>query len=168
MFTTGDDPVQVDLVTSINRPGGNLTGAYIFFSELDSRKLGLPRELVPQAVVIAALVNPSHPTAKNQATELRAAAHNFGQQILIINANSERELDTAFASMAQSQVGSLLVAADRFFNTRRKEIVSLAARYAISAVYEQRAFATAGGLMSYGTKLPRGLPASWHLHGADS
>jgi ABC-type uncharacterized transport system substrate-binding protein len=98
VFATGDDPVQVGLVTSINRPGGNLTGVYIFFSELESKN-GLLRELVPQAVVIDALVNPSHPTAKNQATELRAAAHNFGQQILIISASNERELDTAFASM---------------------------------------------------------------------
>lgn len=156
VFTTGDDPVQVGLVTSINRPGGNVTGVHIFFSELESKKLGLLRELVPQATVIAALVNPKFTTAKNQTTELQEAARTFGQQIQIINASGERELDTAFASMAQSQVGALLVAADPFFNTRREQIVSLAARYGIPAVYEQRAFATAGGLMSYGTSLPEG------------
>jgi ABC-type uncharacterized transport system substrate-binding protein len=156
VFTTGDDPVQVGLVTSINRPGANLTGVHIFFSELESKKLGLLRELVPQAAVIAALVNPSFPTAKSQTTELQEAAHKFGQQIQIINASSERELDTALASMAKSQVGALLVAADPFFASRRDQIVSLAARYAIPAIYEQRAFATAGGLMSYGTNLAEG------------
>ncbi len=156
VFTSGDDPVQVGLVTSINRPGGNVTGVHIFFTELESKKLGLLRELVPQAKVIATLVNPSFPTAKSQTTDLQAVANKSGQQIQIFNAGNEREIDTAFASMAQLQMGALLVAADPFFNTRRDQIVSLATRYAIPAVYEQRAYAAAGGLMSYGTSIADG------------
>ena len=153
VFTSGDDPVQVGLVASINRPGGNITGVHIFFSELESKKLGLLRELVPQAGVIAALVNPSFASAGRQTTELQAAARKLGQQIKIINASNEHELDTAFASMAQLRVDAMIVAADPFFSARRNQIVSLAARYAIPAVFEQRAFAGAGGLMSYGTNI---------------
>ncbi len=156
VFTSGDDPVQVGLVTSINRPGGNITGVHIFFSGLESKKLGLLRELVPQAGVIAALVNPSFASAGRQTTELQAAARTLGKQIQIINASNEHELDTAFASMAQLRVDAMLVAADPFFSARRNQIVSLAARYAIPAVYEQRAFAGAGGLMSYGTNIEYG------------
>jgi putative tryptophan/tyrosine transport system substrate-binding protein len=156
VFTSGDNPVQIGLVASINRPGGNVTGVHLFFTELESKKLGLLRELVPQAGVIAALVNQSRPIAKSQTTELQAAAQTFGQQIQIINADSEQKLEPAFATMAQLKVGALLVAADPFFNAKREQIVSLAARYAIPAIYEQRAFATAGGLMSYGTNLPEG------------
>jgi putative tryptophan/tyrosine transport system substrate-binding protein len=156
VFTSGDDPVQVGLVTSINRPGGNITGVHIFLSGLESKKLGLLRELVPQAGVIAALVNPSFASAGRQTTELQAAARTLGKQIQIINASNEHELDTAFASMAQLRVDAMLVAADPFFSARRNQIVSLAARYAIPAVYEQRAFAGAGGLMSYGTNIEYG------------
>ena len=156
VFTSGDNPVEIGLVASINRPGENVTGVHVFFTELESKKLGLLRELVPQAGVIAALVNQSRPTAKSQTAELQAAAQKFGQQIQIFGAASEQELEPAFASMAQLKVGALLVAADAFFNARREQIVSLAARYAIPAIYEQSAFATAGGLMSYGTNLAEG------------
>ncbi|MGB8074112.1 MAG: ABC transporter substrate-binding protein [Pseudolabrys sp.] len=156
VFTSGDNPVEIGLVASINRPGANVTGVYVFFTELESKKLGLLRELVPQAGVIAALVNESRPVAKSQTAELQAAAQKFGQQIQIIGAASEQELEPAFASMAQMKVGALLVASDPFFNAKREQIVSLAARYAIPAIYEQSAFATAGGLMSYGTNLAEG------------
>ena len=156
MFTTGDDPVQVGLVSSINRPGGNVTGVHVFFSEVESKKLGLLRELVPNAGLIATLVNPTFPTAKSQTQELQAAADKLGQRLQFINASSERDLDAAFASMKQLQVGAALAAADPFFNSRRDQIVALAARFAIPAVYEQRAFAAAGGLMSYGTNLADG------------
>jgi ABC-type uncharacterized transport system substrate-binding protein len=156
VFTSGDNPVEIGLVASINRPGANVTGVHVFFTELESKKLGLLRELVPRAGVIAALVNQSRPIAKSQTTELQAAAQKFGQQIQIIGAASEQELEPAFASMAQLKVGALLVAADAFFNAKRDQIVSLAARYAIPAIYEQSAFATAGGLMSYGTNLAEG------------
>ena len=153
VFTTGDDPVQVGLVSSINRPQGNVTGVHVLFTELESKKLGLLREVVPNAGLIAALVNPTFPTAKIQTQQLRTTADKLGQRLQIINASSEQDLDAAFASMKQLQVSALLVGADPFFNSHRDQIVSLAARYAIPAVYEQRAFAAAGGLMSYGTNL---------------
>jgi putative tryptophan/tyrosine transport system substrate-binding protein len=153
VFTSGDDPVQIGLVSSINRPGGNVTGVYIFFSEVETKKLGLLRELVPNAVLIATLVNPAFPTAVYQTQELHKAADKLGQRIQVINASSETEIDAAFASMKQLQASAVLVAADPFFASHRDQIVSLAARYAIPAVYEQRAMAAAGGLMSYGTNL---------------
>jgi putative ABC transport system substrate-binding protein len=153
VFTTGDDPVQVGLVSSINRPLGNVTGVHVLFTELESKKLGLLREVVPNAGLIAVLVNPTFPNAKSQMQELRTTADKLGQRLQIINASSERDLDAAFASMKQLQASALLVAADPFFNSYRDKIVSLAAKYAIPAVYEQRAFAAVGGLMSYGTNL---------------
>ena len=156
VFTTGDDPVLMGLVSSINRPGGNVTGVHVFFSEVESKKLGLLRELVPNVGLIAALVNPTFPSAKAQTQELQTAAEKLGQRLQIITASNERDLDAAFASMKQLQVTATLVAADPFFNSRRDQIVALAARYAIPAVYEQRAFAAAGGLMSYGTNLAEG------------
>jgi putative tryptophan/tyrosine transport system substrate-binding protein len=156
VFTSGDDPVQTGLVSSINRPGGNVTGVYIFFSDVEGKKLGLLRELVPNASLIAALVNPAFPTAIKQTQELHEAADKLGQRIQIMSASSEPEIDAAFASMRQLQASAMLAAADPFFASRREQIVSLAAKYAIPAVYEQRAFAAAGGLMSYGTNLPEG------------
>ena len=153
VFTSGDNPVQIGLVNSMNRPGGNLTGVHVLFTELESKKLGLLRELIPQAELIAALINSSRPVAKSQEIELRTAAQKFGLQIQIIHAENEGDIEAAFASMAQLKVAGVLVAADPFFNAKRGQIVSLAAKYALPAVYEQRPFATAGGLMSYGTNL---------------
>jgi putative ABC transport system substrate-binding protein len=126
VFTSGDDPVQTGLVSSINRPGGNVTGVYIFFSEVETKKLGLLRELVPNAALIAALVNPTFPTAINQTQELHKAADKLGQRIQIINASSEPEIDAAFASVKQLQADAMLVAGDPFFASRRGQIVSLA------------------------------------------
>ncbi|HXZ22392.1 MAG TPA: ABC transporter substrate-binding protein [Pseudolabrys sp.] len=153
VFTSGEDPVQVGLVASINRPGGNLTGIHVFFAELETKKLGLLREVVPQGKVIAALVNSSQPRGKGQTTELQEAAKKFGQQIQVLTAESERDVESAFARMAQMKAAGLVVASDPSFNAMRKKIVGLAERYAIPAVYEQRGFVTAGGLMSYGTSL---------------
>lgn len=153
VFTSGDDPVEVGLVASISRPGGNLTGVHVFFAELEAKKLGLLREVVPQAKVIAALVNSSCPAAKRQTAELQAAAEKFGQQVKVVNVERERDLELAFAAMAQFKAAGLVVASDPFFNAVREKIVLLAARYSVPAIYEQRGFATAGGLMSYGTSL---------------
>jgi putative ABC transport system substrate-binding protein len=153
VFTVGDDPVQLGLVSSINRPGGNVTGVHIFFAEVESKKLGLLRELLPNIDLIAALVNPGFPTVKSQMQELQSAANSLGQRLQIISASSEGDLDAAFASMKELRVSAVLVAADPFFSGQRNRIVSLAARYAIPAIYEQRSFATSGGLMSYGTSL---------------
>jgi len=153
VFTSGDDPVQIGVVTSINHPGGNVTGVHVLFTELESKKLSLLREVVPKAGVVAALVNQTRPTANSQTAELEAAAKKFGQRIQIFHAASEQEIEPAFASMAQAKVDALLVAADAFFNAKREQIVLLASRHAIPAIYEQRSFAAAGGLMSYGTNL---------------
>jgi putative ABC transport system substrate-binding protein len=153
VFTSGDDPVQIGVVTSINHPGGNVTGVHVLFTELESKKLSLLREVVPKAGVVAALVNQTRPIANSQTAELEAAAKKFGQRIQIFHAASEQEIEPAFASMAQAKVDALLVAADAFFNAKREQIVLLASRHAIPAIYEQRSFAAAGGLMSYGTNL---------------
>ncbi len=153
VFTTGNDPVGTGLVASLSRPGGNVTGIYIFFTELESKKLSLLRELLPRASLIAALVNPTFPTVDTQTSDLQSAAQALGQRIQIVNVAKEPELAPAFASMAQSQVSALLVGSDPFFNTERNQIVALAKRYAIPAVYERRAFVIAGGLMSYGPDL---------------
>jgi putative tryptophan/tyrosine transport system substrate-binding protein len=153
VFTTGDNPVQTGLVTNLGRPGGNVTGVHVLFTELESKKLGLLRDVVPQADVVAALVNQTRPVATSQTAELQAAAQKFGQRIQIIPAATDQDLEPAFASMAQLKVGALIVGADPFFNSRRDQIVSLAARHRIPAIYEQRSFVAAGGLMSYGTNL---------------
>jgi ABC-type uncharacterized transport system substrate-binding protein len=152
VFTTGDNPVQTGLVTSLGRPGGNVTGVHVLYTELESKKLGLLRDVVPQADVVAALVNQTRSVAASQTAELQAAAQKFGQRIQIVHAATEQDLEPAFA-MVQLKVGALLQGADPFFNTVRDQIVSLAARHAIPAIYEQRAFVAAGGLMSYGTNL---------------
>jgi putative ABC transport system substrate-binding protein len=120
---------------------------------LESKKLGLLRDVVPQADVVAALVNQTRPVATSQTAELQAAAQKFGQRIQIIPAATEQDLEPAFASMVQLKVGALLVGADPFYNAKRDQIVSLAARHRIPAIYEQRSFVAAGGLMSYGTNL---------------
>ena len=156
VFTSGDDPVIAGLVASMNRPGGNVTGVHILFTELETKKLGLLRELMPQAAVIAVLLNPNFPSIETQTRELQSAARALGQPIQIFTAGSERELDAAFKSMWQLRVGALLVGADPFFASRRTQIVTLAARHSVPAVYEQRAFAEAGGLMSYGTNIAEG------------
>ena len=153
VFTTGDNPVQTGLVTNLGRPGGNVTGVNVLYTDLESKKLGLLRDVVPQADMVAALVNQTRPVAASQTAELQAAAQKFGQRIQIINAATEQDLEPAFASMVQLKVGALLQGADPFFNTVRDQIVSLAARHRIPAIYEQRAFVAAGGLMSYGTNL---------------
>jgi putative tryptophan/tyrosine transport system substrate-binding protein len=125
VFTSGDDPVITGLVASMNRPGGNVTGVHILFTELETKKLGLLRELMPQAAVIAVLLNPSFPSIETQTRELQSAAHALGQPIQIFTARSERELDAAFESMRQLRVGALLVGADPFFASRRTQIIRL-------------------------------------------
>jgi putative tryptophan/tyrosine transport system substrate-binding protein len=153
IFTSGDDPIRAGLVASLSRPGGNVTGVYSFFTGLETKRLGLLRELVPQAKVVLALVNLKLRDAEIQSRDLEAAAGILGQQIPIINASSETELDTAFATISQLRAEALLVSADPFFIVRREQIVALAARYAIPAIYFLREFVASGGLMSYGTSL---------------
>jgi putative ABC transport system substrate-binding protein len=156
VFSSGIDPITAGLVVSFNRPGGNVTGVYLLISELDPKKLGLLRELVPNASVIAVLLNPRSADIRARSAGVQEAARTVGQHIRILHASTERELETAFASLAELRAGALVVSSDPFFNSRRDQIVALAARYAIPAIYEGREYALAGGLISYGTSLAEG------------
>src|SRR5262249_2644805 len=147
---------EAGLVASLNRPGGNATGVHLFVGQMEGKRLGLLRDLVPTATLIAVLLNPNNPPAAAQLKNAQEAARALDQQIHILQAGSEAELDAAFVTARQVGAGGLLVAADAFFNSRRAYIIALAARHALPAIYEQREFAVAGGLMSYGTNLSDG------------
>jgi putative tryptophan/tyrosine transport system substrate-binding protein len=151
----GGDPVSSGLVASLNRPGGNLTGVGLFAMSLGAKRFELLRELIPKAKVIAVLVNPSNtnPQSKSDANEVETAAHTIGQEISIVNATREPDFEPAFAAMARDDAGALIVMADPFFANRREQLVTLAARHAVPAIYEWREFAAVGGLMSYGSSL---------------
>ena len=156
VFSIGGDPVKLGLVASLNRPGGNVTGVTVFANQLEAKRLGLLHELVPSATVVAGLINPRQPVARAQADEVTDAGRVLGLKVHIVNASSERDLETAFATCVQLRAGALLVAADLFFNSRREQIIALAARHAIPAIYEWRDFVVLGGLASYGTSLTDG------------
>jgi putative ABC transport system substrate-binding protein len=153
VFNTGSDPVKLGLVTSLARPGGNATGVNIFTTELVEKRLGLLRDLVPAATTVAVLSNPNFAAAVANVRESEAAARAIGKEVVIFNASSDAEIETAFVNIVQARPGAMLVGPDPFFNSRRGLIVALAARHAIPAIYEWREFAEAGGLISYGTSL---------------
>jgi putative tryptophan/tyrosine transport system substrate-binding protein len=156
VFTTGGDPVGLGLVASLNRPGGNVTGVALLVAEMESKRFGLLRDMVPTATLVAVLLNSRSPVSTTELNDVQEAARAVGQQIHILNASSEQELDAAFASLAKLGVGALLVGSDPFFNSRRSYLVSLAARARVPAIYELREYVVAGGLMSYGTSLVNG------------
>ena len=153
VFISGADPVQEALVASLNRPGGNPTGVNVLLPAMESKRLGLLREMVPNAAVIGVLLNPAMPTFGSQVDDVQAAARAVGQRLHILRASNDGEIDAAFATAAELGVGALLVAADPFLSTRRDHLVGLASRYAIPAIYEIREYVAAGGLMSYGVNL---------------
>jgi len=153
IFNVGEDPIKLGLVASFNRPGGNITGVNTQSLALEPKRLGLLSELVPQATVIAVLLNPANLDADFQRQYVQAAATAIGQQLRIFNASSEGDLDTAFAALVQQRADALLVGNDAFFNSRREQIVALASRYALPTIYSFRSFAESGGLMSYSTNL---------------
>jgi putative ABC transport system substrate-binding protein len=153
VFSVGDDPVTTGLVVSLNRPGGNMTGVYQFTAGLEGKRLGLLHEMVPKAATLAVLVHPNFSAAETQLRDVREAAARLGVQLVVVRANAENEFEAAFSTVVQQRVGALLVCASPFFNARRQQLVVLAARYAIPAIYQWREFAAAGGLMSYGTNL---------------
>jgi putative ABC transport system substrate-binding protein len=153
VFLTADDPVKLDLVANLARPGGNVTGASILFAELGPKQLGLLRELVPTAVRIGLLINPSNVNAADITKDLTAAGAAMGVQIEVVQASNILEIDAAFTSLVRKRAEALVVGTDSFFFNRRLQLATLATRHAIPAVYNAREYAEAGGLMSYGTSL---------------
>jgi ABC-type uncharacterized transport system substrate-binding protein len=160
VFASGADPVQEGLVASLNRPGGNVTGVFVLLS-LEGKRLGLLREMVPTATLIAVLLNPANPSLDTRLNDIQEAARSVGQQLHILYASSEHEIDAAFATAAQLPARAMLVGADAVFSTWRDQLIALAARYAIPAMFELREFAADGGLMSYGAS----LSDAYHLVG---
>jgi putative tryptophan/tyrosine transport system substrate-binding protein len=154
VFNSGDDPVKLGLVASLNRPGGNATGINFFVAQMEGKRLGLLHELVPTAALIGVLFNPNNAPFEFQLKDVQEAAHSIGQQIHVLHASSARDIHAAFRSFGEMPVQALLVGGDPFFNGRREQLVTLAAHYAIPAIYELHEYVTAGGLMSYGTDLP--------------
>jgi putative ABC transport system substrate-binding protein len=153
IFLSGTDPIDYGLVTSLSRPGGNITGISWFASALEAKRLGLLHEVAPSAANIAVLVNPDFPAAENQLKEARAAAREHGLNIVALSASATRELDTIFATLLDKRADALLVSPDPSFYDRREQLVALATRHAVPTIYYEREFIVAGGLMSYGTSL---------------
>ena len=163
-FIIGSDPVKQGLVASLNRPGGNATGVAFFSALVGAKRLGLLRELVPAASNLVLLVNPTNPNIEIVSKDLQAAARTLGLQIRVIHASTGREIDDVFAALDQQQGGALVVGPDAFLDSQRDQIVALAARHAIPAIYERRDAVVDGGLMSYGTSIPRCIPSGRHLY----
>ena len=152
-MVSGTDPVREGLVASLNRPGGNITGATVFASEMESKRLGLLHEAVPAAKTIAVLLNPANPIVELQIRDVRDAALRLGVEVIPFTASVESEFEGVFAAITQRQATALLVGADPFFNSRRARLITLAAEHRLPAIYEWRMFAVDGGFMSYGTIL---------------
>jgi putative ABC transport system substrate-binding protein len=153
VFDTSSDPVKVGLVASLNRPGGNLTGVSIFTVELVPKRLELLCEVVPTATVIGLLVNPMRASAESETKGAEAAVSALGRRSVVLHASSEGDLDRAFASLGEKQVGALLVNGDNLLISLRDQLAALAARYAVPAMYGDRQYAVAGGLISYNSSL---------------
>jgi putative ABC transport system substrate-binding protein len=151
VFVSVDDPVAAGIVPSLARPGGNVTGFSSLTVELMPKRLELLSELVPQAGVIALLVNPKNRGGESQTREAQEAARAKGVQLAILKAGTESEIDAAFATLVQLQAGGLILVSDAFFNSRREQLVALASRHAVPAIYVTREYPAAGGLISYGT-----------------
>jgi putative ABC transport system substrate-binding protein len=172
IFVVSGDPAKMGLAESFSRPGGNSTGLSIFTSDIGAKRLGLLRELVPNAVKIAFLSNPTFPTAKTQLDDVHEGARTLGVEIDIYRASTEAEIDAAFTTMSLRRPAGLIVAADPFFDTRRAQLIVLTAQRALPAIYHLREYVTAGGLISYGIDLPdvyrqMGIYAGKILNGAN-
>jgi putative tryptophan/tyrosine transport system substrate-binding protein len=154
VFAVNNDPVATKLVTSVNRPGGNLTGVAYLGSELGAKRLGLMHEMLPKVTDFAVLAHPTYPASASFISDVKAGAGSLGLKIEVFNASTESEIDTAFEALSAQRLGALLIANHPLFTTRREQIIALAARYALPTMYVQREFAKAGGLLTYGTDLP--------------
>jgi putative ABC transport system substrate-binding protein len=154
VFITSLDPVEAGLVASLNSPSGNATGISLFGSLLEPKKLELLHEVVSKPAPIAMLINPNNPNAEAGVTAVQGAARRLERRLTVVTAAAESEIEPAFTKMLQQQTGGLIVAADPFLNGRREQLVALAKRNRVPAIYEWREFVEAGGLMSYGSSLP--------------
>jgi putative ABC transport system substrate-binding protein len=153
VFVIGADPVKVGLVDSLSRPKGNLTGMSVFFSVLGPKRVELLHEILPAANTIALLANPGNVNLKTDEPEIRAAADRLKHYLEVLTASTESDLEAALSTMVQHRVGSLIVMPDPFFMSRREQLVALAARHAMPAIYPTRTFVDLGGLMSYGSSI---------------
>jgi len=156
VFSIGADPIALGLVVSLGRPSGNVTGVSNYLSELGAKRLQLLREMIPNAAILGMLVNPNFPDAKTQVKDIEDAARAFRQELYVLRATSEGDLETAFATFDRRRIDGLIITVDPFFNSRRDGIVALAARHNIPAMYFEREFVSAGGLMSYAPNLADG------------
>jgi putative ABC transport system substrate-binding protein len=153
VFGTGGDPIALSLVASLNRPGANLTGIASLFSELAPKRLQLLRDLIPDAAVFGVLADPASPATQSMIADLQAAARTLGLQIVVANARTDSDLETAFTTLTKQRTGSVLVGLSTFYNRRMEQLAALAARHALPAIYPYREFALAGGLVSYGSSI---------------
>jgi putative ABC transport system substrate-binding protein len=153
VFTTGSDPVQLGLVESLNRPGGNVTGVTQMSLEVEPKQLELAHALVPKATIVAVLVNPNDPRTETMTRDLQAAAITFGLQLNVLGASTEAEIDDVFTTLVQQRAGVLVICPEVFFNSQTEQIAALTIRYSIPAIYQHGEFAAAGGLASYGGSL---------------
>jgi putative tryptophan/tyrosine transport system substrate-binding protein len=153
VFTSGADPVALGLVASLNRPGGNVTGVSFFVNSLGPKRLELLAELVPNARRVAALINPTLPDAENQLGEAQDAAKRLGRELIVLRPKNQIEIETAFTTLSSEQVGAVDITPDPLFLSRKDDLIALAARHRIPAMYFDREFAAAGGLISYGPSL---------------
>jgi putative ABC transport system substrate-binding protein len=162
LIAIGGDPVQLGLVASLNRPGGNVTGVSFLINSMGAKQLEVLHETTAKTALIGFLGNPANPNAESDKKRILAAAELLGQRLLLLSAHNDEELNTAFASLAQQRAGGLVVGADFFLVSRRDKIIEMAARQSVPAIYPLREFAAAGGLMSYGTSLGEGYRLVGH------
>jgi putative ABC transport system substrate-binding protein len=153
VILTGSDPVKDGLVANLNRPGGNVTAVVFFSDELGTKRLELLRQLVPRATTIGVLVNPNQPGTEDERRNVQAAARAIGQELIVLDVSSDRDIETAFATLVQRGAGALLVGSGAFLFSNLERLVALAARHALPTSFAQRESVTAGGLMSYGTSI---------------
>jgi putative ABC transport system substrate-binding protein len=153
VFVSGEDPVKLGFVESLNRPGGNMTGVYLLSTGLEAKRLGLLHDVVRKATTIAVLIDLSYPTADIQLRDVQSAAARLGLKLVVLHASSARDFEGAFVVAVQQQAAALLVCASVYFNNNRDQLVALAARHAMPAAYEWREYAEVGGLLSYGHSL---------------
>jgi putative tryptophan/tyrosine transport system substrate-binding protein len=153
VFAGGRDPVRDGLVGSLSRPGGNITGVHFFFSELGAKRLDLLRQIAPTATTIAVLVNPNHGDTEAERADVLATGRAIGQQLFVLDVNSDQDIEAAFATVVQRGAGALYVGTGAFTNSHRERLVALAARHALPASYSQREAVVAGGLVSYGPSI---------------